>query len=411
VDTFRNMTIGARLGIGFGVLVALCVTSALGVAGMSRIGAGRARDQRRLSGQTRLTRSKRMPGRPLSLPADTCRRPNSALYPAQSGRQGRAGWTRHGELDRLTPRRSRQGPTRKIEVDRKAYLDTLAQVMTLAETGKVVQGEAAVHQTLEPRFSALARSVGSLVAQNKAQAARSGEAHMAAIGAARWTSGLLWLISLGGGTLFAWWLVRSLTVPLAQAVSAAQRISAGQLDVQIETQGKDEVAQLLGALASMQAELRAMIGDVARSAAEVSTAASQLACTAGESTARAQVRSEATGSTAAAIEQMTVSIGQVAEHAQAAAAIAGRSSQLAREGELSCAASSEMNSRAVGQTRLGSGRDAQPALGRDQLDRQGDQGYRRPDQPARAECGDRGGARRGAGARIRRRRRRSAQAR
>jgi methyl-accepting chemotaxis protein len=95
----------------------------------------------------------------------------------------------------------------------------------------------------------------------------------------------------------------------------------------------------------MQAELRAMIGGVAQSAAEVSTAASQLACAAVESNARAQVCSEVTGSTAAAIEEMTASIGQVAEHAQDAAAIAGRSSQLAREGEaIVRAASGEMRS-------------------------------------------------------------------
>jgi methyl-accepting chemotaxis protein len=95
----------------------------------------------------------------------------------------------------------------------------------------------------------------------------------------------------------------------------------------------------------MQDELRAMIGDVAQSAQEVSGAANVLAAGAGDSTARAQVRTDATGATAAAVEEMTVSIGQVAEHAQEAAAIAERSSLLAREGEsIVRAASGEMNS-------------------------------------------------------------------
>ncbi|MGH8667106.1 MAG: methyl-accepting chemotaxis protein, partial [Burkholderiales bacterium] len=206
-------------------------------------------------------------------------------------------------------------------------------------------GEAAVHQMLQPRFSALSKSVRELVAANTDRVESSGAEQVAAIARARWTMLALGALATVVGSLFAWWIVRSLTRPLAAAVSVAQSISEGNLDSAIEAKSKDEVGLLLQALARMQEELRSMIGDVAQSASEVSASAGVLAAGAGDSISRAQSRTEATSSTAAAIEEMTVSIGQVAEHAQEAAAIADKSSALAREGEsIVRAASSEMNS-------------------------------------------------------------------
>jgi len=249
------------------------------------------------------------------------------------------------QLSRLATAESDGASLARIEADRKAYMAALAQVMEFAETSKVVQGEAAVHQSLEPKFSALSKTISGLVQENTARVAASGAEQVAAISVARWTLNSLGVVVAVVGAFFAWWVVRSLTVPLAQAVGAAQQISAGRLDGKIEVDGKDEVGQLLQALSKMQEELRAMIGEVAQSAGEVSSSARQFAATAGDSIARAQVRTEATGSTAAAIEEMTVSIGQVAEHAQEASAVATKSSELAREGErIVRAASSEVNS-------------------------------------------------------------------
>jgi methyl-accepting chemotaxis protein len=249
------------------------------------------------------------------------------------------------ELNTLTLAAAAKARLDKVDQQRKTYLDSLSEVMELAETGKTVQGEAAVHQKLEPHFQALSKSISELVAHNMEGVEREGAAQMAAIETARWTMIGLGVLAIVAGTLFAGWIVRSLTKPLAAAVALAQRISEGDLNSTIETRSKDEVGLLLQALARMQDELRAMIGDVAQSAQEVSGAANVLAAGAGDSTARAQVRTDATGATAAAVEEMTVSIGQVAEHAQEAAAIAERSSLLAREGEsIVRAASGEMNS-------------------------------------------------------------------
>ncbi len=346
---FRNMTFGMRLGIGFGiVLAALCAVTVLGVAGMSRIGKVAERiineDWRKAQAAHRVADA----GRATFIVAlQTLQKTEATPFTTLLEREAAARKAMDkamGDLNQLT-RDGTKAQLESLEKQRKAYLEALAQVMELAETGRVVQGEAFVHQTLQPRFLALSKSVEALVASNTDRVEASGAQQMDTIRKARWAMIALGAAAIVAGALFAWWMVRSLTRPLAAAVSVAQRISEGSLDSRIEVTSRDEVGMLLQALAKMQEELRGMIGDVAQSAAEVSHSASVLASGAGDSISRAQMRTEATSSTAAAIEEMTVSIGQVAEHAQEAAAIADKSSALAREGEaIVRAASSEMNS-------------------------------------------------------------------
>jgi methyl-accepting chemotaxis protein len=344
------MTLGIRLGIAFGVVLAsLCAVSVLGVAGMGRIGATADRiinadwpksqaahsvaDAARATFIAALQSLAKTEQTPFTILQERVALARKAMDKAMQ------------QLVEHTAQEADKAHLEKIQKERKAYLDGLAQVIELAETGKVVQGEAAVHQTLEPRFAALSKSIEQLVANETQRVEASGTEQVDMIKKVRWTMIGLGALATVAGALFAWWIVRSLTRPLAAAVAVAQRISEGSLDSAIEATSKDEVGLLLQALGRMQEELRGMIGDVAQSASEVSSSASVLAAGAGDSISRAQTRTEATSSTAAAIEEMTVSIGQVAEHAQEAAAIADKSSALAREGEsIVRAASSEMNS-------------------------------------------------------------------
>lgn len=58
-------------------------------------------------------------------------------------------------------------------------------------------------------------------------------------------------VALGLGLVMGWLLSRSITRPLAQALDVAQRVSAGDLTVQVSATGRDETGQLLAALGEM----------------------------------------------------------------------------------------------------------------------------------------------------------------
>lgn len=63
-------------------------------------------------------------------------------------------------------------------------------------------------------------------------------------------------------------IIRSVTRPINQAVGVAAQVAQGNLDMKIETQGKDEVAQLLSAMQSMQTVLKQFQTEQARMAAQ-----------------------------------------------------------------------------------------------------------------------------------------------
>jgi methyl-accepting chemotaxis protein len=55
--------------------------------------------------------------------------------------------------------------------------------------------------------------------------------------------------------LVAWWVTRSITLPLARALGVARSVAAGELDTRIDADGS-EIGQLLAPLAKMQATLQ-----------------------------------------------------------------------------------------------------------------------------------------------------------
>src|SRR5690606_12549102 len=62
---------------------------------------------------------------------------------------------------------------------------------------------------------------------------------------------LLGIIALGLAAAVAYWITRSITTPIAEAVAAANALAAGDLGVRIEARSQDEAGQLLSAMGAM----------------------------------------------------------------------------------------------------------------------------------------------------------------
>lgn len=67
------------------------------------------------------------------------------------------------------------------------------------------------------------------------------------------------LIALIVGIIFAYFITRSITMPLALGVDVAENMSKGILVKNIKVNGKDEMAQLLGAMEKMVTSLRGTV--------------------------------------------------------------------------------------------------------------------------------------------------------
>ncbi|MDB5806978.1 MAG: rane protein, partial [Betaproteobacteria bacterium] len=83
-------------------------------------------------------------------------------------------------------------------------------------------------------------------------------------------------------TAIAWLLTRGITRPLKQALGVAEKVAAGDLRSKIEVNSRDETGALLAAIATMQDNLKELIGNVQRDVGAVSASASQMAVAADE---------------------------------------------------------------------------------------------------------------------------------
>ncbi len=71
---------------------------------------------------------------------------------------------------------------------------------------------------------------------------------------------ILLAITVVGVTLIAWFLARRVTRPIMKLTAAAEQMSLGNLNVEIDVKSKDEIGLLGQALARMQTSLRLAIG-------------------------------------------------------------------------------------------------------------------------------------------------------
>ena len=89
--------------------------------------------------------------------------------------------------------------------------------------------------------------------------------------------GLMLVVGLAAMSAMAWWISRSITRPLADAVRMAQAVAAGDLTRRAPVQGQDETAQLLSSLNYMCDQLTATLGQVRTSCRLVTDASAQIA--------------------------------------------------------------------------------------------------------------------------------------
>ncbi len=115
--------------------------------------------------------------------------------------------------------------------------------------------------------------------------------------------------------LFAWLLTRSITVPISQALDAAEKIAEGNLTRPIQVDGNDEAGRLLAAMAKMQDKLRDTLQRIAGSATQLASAAEELNAVTDESARGLTQQNNEIEQAATAVNEMTSAVEEVARNA------------------------------------------------------------------------------------------------
>ena len=135
--------------------------------------------------------------------------------------------------------------------------------------------------------------------------------------------------------IFGIMIVRSITVPLFEAVNAAKAIAAGDLSYRIASSGsKDETGQLTEAMQTMADRLTEIIGEVRESANALSGAASQVS-------SASQSLSQGTSEQAANLEETTASLEEMSSSINQNAANSKETEDIAIQGARDAAESAK----------------------------------------------------------------------
>jgi len=132
--------------------------------------------------------------------------------------------------------------------------------------------------------------------------------------------------------LTAIFLGRSVSRPLQQAVSVANRLAEGDLTVIVESSRKDETGMLLSAMQSMVNRLKEVVGEVKIAAGNVASGSQQLSSGSEEMSQGASEQAAAAEEASSSMEQMASNIKQNADNAHQTEKIAVKSAEDAKQG-------------------------------------------------------------------------------
>ena len=131
---------------------------------------------------------------------------------------------------------------------------------------------------------------------------------------------------------FAWFITRSITRPIAEAAAAAQRLAEGDLTVRLNADSKDEVGVLMTAMQNMVNKLSEIIGNVRQAADNLTNASAQVSATAQSLSQASSEQAASLEDTTASMEEMTASISQNTENANLTDNMATKAASQAAEG-------------------------------------------------------------------------------
>ncbi|MES2162734.1 MAG: methyl-accepting chemotaxis protein [Pseudomonadota bacterium] len=153
----------------------------------------------------------------------------------------------------------------------------------------------------------------------------------------QYTSGRTLLVLLGlaaivMGVFAAWWITRTITHPINEAVKVAETVSSGDLTSDIQVSSSDETGQLMSALKTMNTSLVNIVGQVRNGTDLMAHASTEIAAGNHDLSSRTEQQASSLQETASSMEELTSTVRFNAENAREANKLAVTASEIASRG-------------------------------------------------------------------------------
>ncbi|MGB9980924.1 MULTISPECIES: methyl-accepting chemotaxis protein [unclassified Herbaspirillum] len=340
-NVMKNWKIGHRLGLGFAaVLVLLVAVAAFGLQQVSRLNDRivflTSIDEGKLEALSKVQFAiglRAIAARNLTLVADAAEQKNDLALVGSSQQDIDAGMAALTKLmqDPATTQQERDmlEQLRKLEAQ---YLPVAVNIVKLATSQQTDAARASLVKDCMPILNGVIAHVAQFNKMLRSNSEANVEQAEAAYDLAKWTMLGASLAALMLGGLIAWLLTRSISRPLAQAVSVAQSVQAGDLGSHIEVTSKDELGQLMTALKGMNDSLVSIVGEVRHGTDTIAVASDEIKRGNMDLSNRTEQQASSLQETASAMEQLTATVKQTSDNAREARRLADNASQVAAKG-------------------------------------------------------------------------------
>lgn len=242
------------------------------------------------------------------------------------------------EIEKLAPLLEKAGDGKEIAAQLKKNADQWLlfpkQIIELVKSGQAADAQALLVSSETPAWRLVKKDLLDLVKRTDAAAAEERTRQLDGFDRTRSLA-----VALG---LLSFFLVGAITVVVARgifhqvggepayAASALQQIAGGDLTHRIDVRQGDR-SSVIAAMSSMQSQIHQLIGGTIASAQSVVQESEAISAEAANLSQTAEEQSSATAAIAAAVEQLTVSIGAMSDSANDAGRMAAESEAQAHD--------------------------------------------------------------------------------
>jgi methyl-accepting chemotaxis protein len=128
------------------------------------------------------------------------------------------------------------------------------------------------------------------------------------------------------------WVTLSITRPIGLAASVANRMAGGDLTAHVTADSRDEAGMLLQAIGTMTEKLSQVVGEVRSSADTLASASEEMSATAQSLSQASTEQASSVEETSASVEEMTASIAQNTDNSKVTDQMASKAAAEAAEG-------------------------------------------------------------------------------
>ncbi len=264
---FKNMRIGMRLGLGFCVVIAMMLI--LGVLAINRL----ASLDEGLANIVKVVWPKTVMANEViddvNIIARSLRNAilldNPETIKQEFKRVSDAKGGIDKQLDELTKEiksAEGKGKLKNINEARVPYVHVQEEIIQLVEAGKKEEAKKALFTKLRPLQAKYFKAINDLIQFQGSLMDKAGHEADEAFNSSRTIIIVLLVLGIAIACLITYFVTRSITKPINEAVSVNQKLAAGDLNVDIEVNRSDETGKMLTAMKSMVEKLKEIMSDI-----------------------------------------------------------------------------------------------------------------------------------------------------